>query len=699
MVSICMTNLGAVTLLPLRCFMINGRKSGAKKGIGGQGNYRKNRFDTCLFYILIALTASAGITKAEETVGYWAPLQPPRANYKIDCTITSQKALRLQGSEVISFVNTTSGPIQVLAINFSELGERNLKIKANGKAVKSPSPMESFPLDFKLDKPLNPGQSLTLEVEFSLVPFLPGEPNSIGPVTGWPRLWWGFDTHDDYQVRLHYPQDYAAATSGRFNPRTGYYDAEGIPSFGFFLGKGYEVLEDKTKDVVVRCLYKTQDKKCAELLQETAVDAINFYTERFGFYPYTILTIIPGMDRPAGGYPVATNIISIHGMGRMEEKSELHWKWITAHEIGHQYWSRYVLEKDDPGWLWIGLGIYADGEYCRARGLGNRKHQELIARYIKGVREGHDTTISLSPEELSRIKFDFNNIVIHGKGFGAISALECVLGKSLFDRIYRRCLKEYAGRRFGLYEFRSICEQESSEDLGWFFEQWVNSNKCLSYEIASQSCRKKGDSYETEIEIRCLRDLKMPVPVVAYFEDGSTQRVFTNRLRKVNTIRFESQSPLKEVQLDPDKELPLVVPPPPLTAEQLTQAIQDLPWLNSGKKALEVFNETKNRELADTDSWFKLAMTLYDGKYYEQALKAAREAQVQAKGDSLRVFVALSVQGLLLDLLGQRDEALKCYNEALKESAKPEIALVPYGIEMLNRQWVQERLKEPFRRK
>ena len=701
MESTCVIELRIGTLLPLKRFMVANRKWRADKNVCGQEDIRRTRFTVRLFCILtsLVLMISISVGKAEETIGYWAPRQPPQANYKINCTVTSGEVIRLKGNEVISFVNTTSKPMQTLAITWSQLGERNLKIKANGEAVSLPTPIESFPQDFKLTEPINPGKSLTLEVEFSLVPFGLGDPNSIGPVTDWPRLWWGFDTNDDYQVKFDFPEEYTVATSGRFDHRTGYYRAEAVRSFGFFLGKGYRVFEDKAQDVAVRCLYKPGDKKCAELLQETAVDAINFYRERLGFYPYRILTIIPGMDRPAGGYPVATNIVCIHGMGRMEEKSELHWRWITAHEIGHQYWSRYVMEKDDPGWLWIGLGIYADREYCRTRGLGDRKHQELMARYIKGVRDGVDTTISITPEERSKIKFDFNNIVIHGKGFSVISALDCVLGKSLFDRIYRRCLKDFAERRLGLHEFRAICEQESSEDLGWFFEQWVNSNKCLSYKIASQVCKKKGNSYITEIEIHRLRDLKMPVPVAANFEDGSTQRAFTNRLRKVNKIRFESKSPLKNARLDPEQSLPLVVPPPPMTAEQLTQAVEDLPWINAGKRVLEVFNETKNRELVNTDSWFKLAMTLYDGQYYEQALEAAKEAQVQAKDDSLRVFVALAVQGLLLDLLGQRDEALKCYNEALKKSVKPEIALVPYGITVLNREWIQKRLKEPFHRK
>lgn len=700
MESTCIIDLEAGKSLPLGRFVASNRQCGANKVIGGQGHIRRTRFFVHLFNILIflALTASASIAKAEDTVGYWAPRQPPRANYKIDCSVTSGEFLRLQGKEVISFVNTTSKPMQTLAITWSELGERNLKIKANGKAVRLPTPIESFPQDFKLDEPVNPGQSLALEVEFSLVPFMPGEPNSIGPVKDWPRLWWGFNTQDDYQVKLDFPKGYAVATSGRFDRRTGYYHADAIRSFGFFLGKGYEVFEDRAQDVVVRCLYKPGDKKCAELLQETAVDAINFYRERFGFYPYRILTIIPGMDRPAGGYPIAANIVGIHGMGRMEEKSELHWRWITAHEIGHQYWSRYVMEKDDPAWLWIGLGIYADREYCRAKKLGERKHQELIARYIKGVRNGVDTTISISPEEHSKIKFDFNNIVIHGKGFGVISALDCVLGESVFDRIYRRCLKEFAGRRLGLHEFRAVCEQESGQELGWFFEQWVKSNKYLSYKITSKKCKKKGDAYISEIEIRCLGNLKMPVPVAAHFEDGTTQRTFTNRLREADTIRFESRTPLKDVQLDPEQALPLVFTRLPMTAEQLTEAIQDLPWVGAGKKALDVFEEARDRNLLGPGSWFKLGLTLYDGKYYKEALEAFKGAGAQEQDEPLRAFAATVWQGHLLDLLGQRDKALKCYNEALKKSVKREMRHDQYGIR-LNKEWVQKRLKEPFRRK
>lgn len=535
-------------------------------------------------YALVLLFSSTltGLAQTDSpptrAIGFWAPQRPPRARYEIDCEIELADGLSARGRATIHFVNTASRSLQTLAIDWLKFGEQTLTIEANGEPVDLPDPIPAFPQDFSLVEPVRPGQPLTLEVEFAVsVPAPPGGLDQIGPVDAWPQLWWGFPTHNDYVVKLKAPEDYAVVTSGRFDAATGSYHARSIPSFGLVLLKGYQMLEEQTGDVVVRCFHKAEDAGCAKLLEETAVDVIGFYRDWLDFYPYRTLNIIPGMDQPAGGYPAATNIVVIHGMSRMGERPELHWRWITAHEVAHQYWGEHVLEKDDPGWLWIGLGIYVDREYCRARDLGNQKHRELMARYIEGVRQELDTTINRSQEERSEIKFDFNNVVIHGKGFAVISALDCLLGEELFGRIHRRCLKEFAGCRLGVAEFRAFCEQESGRDLGWFFDQWVNSNKYLSYEIASQKCEEKGDSYITEIEVRCLGSLRMPVPVSAEFEDGTSQVALTNRLRDVDTIRFESRSPLKRAQLDPEEALALVVPPAPPEAKQVNKAIQDLP--------------------------------------------------------------------------------------------------------------------------
>jgi hypothetical protein len=244
----------------------------------------------------------------------------------------------------------------------------------------------------------------------------------------------------------------------------------------------------------------------------------------------------------------------------------------------------------------IGLGIYADREYVQARNLGSAKHQGLMERYIGGVRSGLDTTINITPEQRAKIDFDFNNVVEHGKSYSVISALDCVLGQETFSRIYQRCLDEFGGRRLGVSEFRTVCEEESGRDLEWFFDQWVNSNKFLSYEIASKKCEKTDSGYKSEVEVKCLGDLKMPVPVAAYFDDGTSQIQFTDRLKDINLLKFNSSSALKEVRLDPEGALAFasVVSPAPDRPVEFEMVDVEFEPIHQGKNIVWITVENKS---------------------------------------------------------------------------------------------------------
>jgi len=639
------------------------------------------------------LFSDTGVT----AIDYWMPADPLTVHYKIDCSIDIH-AGRLKGQERICFINTTSQTLRTLALMGSTHGIDIQEVLGNGKPVRLLTKAYGSPLVFSLAQAVDPTESVVIDVTFSLsAPVLPKSGDKALIVNWYPRLWCGFDTHADYDVALDVPDAYTVMTSGLRDSQSDTYYAEDTKSFGMIISKAHDVLTEQAGDVLVQCLYRPRAKTCAELLLATAVDAISFFRERFGFYPHRVLTIVPGSDRPMGGYPVATGIVAIHGMERMHERPKLHWQWIVAHEIGHQYWGEYVMEKDTPGWLWIGLGIYADREYCRARGLGLRKHRELMDRYVQGVRDGLDTTMNISPAQLSQIKYDYNNVVIHGKGFSVISALDCLLGKDDFDRIYRRCLRDYGGRRLGVHAFQRVCEEETDRDLAWFFEQWVNSNRCLSYEIISQASERQGDSYLSRIDVECLGDLKMPVPIVAYFEDGSTQHRLTDRAQTINSISFKSQSRLRDVQLDPKGALALVVPPPSAQGQQLKKDIQNLPWVGAGDQAISVLHRMKKSKFSDSGGWVKIGLLLYDGKHYHEALEAFRRLEELEPEHSSWAFASVVWQGHLHDLLAKRQAALQCYNRALTMAGDHQIRHDQYGIKV-NRQWVQMRLKEPFDR-
>ena len=117
---------------------------------------------------------------------------------------------------------------------------------------------------------------------------------------------------------------------------------------------------------------------------QTSLDAIHFYKAWLDFYPYDFLYIIRGGSGRWGGYPVATGIVAIHGQETYQPgESHQWWQWITAHEIGHQYWGEWVLDRDNPAWVWIGMGIFADTEYLVTSGINQQQRQNWMSNYLE----------------------------------------------------------------------------------------------------------------------------------------------------------------------------------------------------------------------------------------------------------------------------------------------------------------------------
>jgi tetratricopeptide (TPR) repeat protein len=630
---------------------------------------------------------------------FWIPSDPPQAHYKIDARINLPNNI-VEGKETIILHNNSSGPISLLGVDWSITDSRSIEININGKSlpllntVKKP-PISS-PLLYALPQPVKPGSRVKLNVKFSAGGLVGGDEKEIKLIKWYPRLWWdGLPTHDVFEVKLDIPAGYTLAVSGRLNRATGYYENEGVRTFGVYLGKDLKTEDREVEGILITSLFTEEGAECARLCLETAADVVKFYKSWLGFYPFKFLYIIPGASRPMGGYPFASGIVVIHGQERFKAKPLLHWKWITSHEIGHQYWGEYVMDNDISPWLWIGMGIYADREYTIFRSLGMDKHTGLMNRYLEGVRKRFDTTVDISRAQRRKIKYDYNNVVIHGKGYSIISALEFVLGKELFGKIYKRCLKDYGRKCLGYREFWRVCEEESGENLKWFFDQWVRSNKYLSYQIVSKESVKKNGGYISNIKVESLGSLQMPVPIKAVFEDGSSQVKFTNRLFRVNNPEFESKSKLKEAILNPDNKLALLETPLEATPEELSEIISLLPWAGAGEDALKAYAKAKSLKLDNVRSWFKLGLTLFDGGYYKESFNAF-EKFTELNPSQLDHFAALVWMGHIQDLFGNREEALKYYNEALKHDIGGTMRHDQWGMK-IDRQWVEERLKTPFK--
>lgn len=656
-----------------------------------------------VFFIIFLMGCTKTTEKSDEPYkpSYFVPQDPPPAQYSLEAEIqVKEKTAHLEGKGQIMFCNSTEKPVSVVALRW---GGSLLKISMDGKnlQIMDANPIEEGVRFFSLPQICRPGEELVLEIRFQLEANA-SDNGDIALQRFYPKLWWeGLPTRDSFRVKLDVPTGFKAATSGRLDPNIDTYVNPGVTTnFGLYLYQDIHIEEKEIEGVKVRVFFKDQGKECALLCLQTAEDVIRFYKEINGFFPFPCLTMIPGGAGPWGGYPYASALVVIHGMQAFDKASELHWKWITAHEIGHQYWGETIMSDEynqySDSWLMIGMGIFTDRMYVESRKLGDEKHDNFFQRYIKGVKSRFDTTADAPESLLRQQKYDRNNILIHGKGYAIVSALRSTLGDELFKRVYFRCLEEYRGERMNYHDLRKIAEEESGRNLHWFFEQWVRSSQYLCYQITSMKTRKEGKEFVTEVTVEPQGDsMTMPVDVKAVFKDGSSQTNQTSRFFRKNIILFRSESELDKVVLDPLNRLAMLDKPLSVQPDELSDRVRGLPYSGAWNQGLKLYRIALESGLQDHSSWFKLGMVIFEGGCLEESFSCFQKVR-ELDAPEMYDFVAVTWQANVRDTQGRRDEAVKYYRRALELSeGKRAMRHDQFGIQT-SREWIEQRLKSPF---
>jgi len=642
----------------------------------------------------IAIIVALSVPRPASSQSLTPPLVPPEMHYVVDARVDLDSG-RLTGGGRVTVRNVGEHRLSAVALRGLDGRSDSFEIRVGAISRRYPSAAESVVV--ALPTPLQPGASLEVRFRFSR-PL--GDLDRGFAIDRWfPQLWWGYDTHASYDVGVRAPADLLVGATGRRDAATGRYRAAHVRSFGLYLARGLEVRERTAGSTLVRSIFRPEMRECAELVLETAAQAVEFYRRRLGIYPQSSLTIIPGARRPMGGYPFAAAMVVVHGQEACAEKPrDSHWRWIAAHEVGHQYWLEHVLEKDPEqgyGWLMIGLGIWTDREFARTHGM-LAVHPGLLAGYADAVRRGLNTTIEIAPEALRTLQFDYNSLVTHDKGFGVVSALAAIIGPAAFDRVVHRCLAEYAGRRLGSAEFRALAEHESGQDLGWFFVPMLRSNRFASYEVTDTVAAWERGTYTRRVTISSHGQMGLPVPVEAYFRDGTRQRHSLNRELDEQTLTFQDTAAIDSVVIDPEHEFPLVVPPPEVDSARLAEQVEALPWTGGGERSLRLYRRAVALDTRDVYVLGKLGLTLVDARRYEDALAAFdRIVQVNPDTASIWRFGALAWRGLLNDLLGRRAAAVESYRQALAVPGTPTLQHSQFGL-TLDRDFIEQRLRTPF---
>lgn len=629
---------------------------------------------------------------------YFVPNEIPDATYTVSVSLQFDKQV-VTGEGTVAFTNSGIRPISTIAFDadISAQSLFDLFQAEEGLTAFNPDDKDQInhPVYYTLKQPVEPGQQVSLDFRFKKPLMLDDAWTSWESQTLLPELWWdGIRGSKKYRVKVETDQQGILAVSGRLNPETGYYENDFVNRFGFYFDKEATVMKEEVAGVLVQVMVPENGEQVAQLALKTAREAIPYYIDLMGFYPYTFLNVLPGGPGVWGGYPFASGMVVIHGMSLFDQGSERHWRWITAHEIGHEYWGEYVLDGDDPPFLWIALGIYADREFSRHTGLSDVRHRNWTEHFLSGVKKGYNTTLQIRPEEEAAMDFDRNNYVIHAKGFAFISALEMVLGKETFRKAYRKTLKMYGGKRLTSNDFQDMCEVVSGENLDWFFDPWMRSNQSLFALVGSTQSEKDGDGYQSLVTVYFDGEILMPVPVYATFEDGTCMVKMTGRTHRKEQVEFQSASPLTGAAIDPSGFLANLKEPLVFSPEVLKAKIDALPYSGAGDEAYRVYRWALDGDREQIgNQWFHLGLALYDAGYTRQARYAFNFASQY--GDEENEFIALVWLGQMYDLSGNRSKAVESYNKALDAWKGDATTHSQYSM-VIDDQWVKDLLETPF---
>jgi aminopeptidase N len=250
---------------------------------------------------------------------------------------------------------------------------------------------------------------------------------------------------------------------------------------------------------------------------EPARRALEFFSDHVGPYPYEKLANVAAAGL-SGGTEHASAIFYGETAVRATPATGL-----VAHEIAHQWFGNSVTEADwDEVWLSEGFATYftllftehTAGREAFVAGLKSNRTRALAAeKSLPGIAVVHNNLADMS-KVLSPLVYQKAGWVLH--------MLRGTIGTEPFWKGIREYYRRHRDASATGDDLRRIMEDASSQDLKWFFDQWLRRptspsfEGTWSYDPAGKAIRvelaqtQDGDAYRVPVQLGVVTTAGQP---------------------------------------------------------------------------------------------------------------------------------------------------------------------------------------------
>lgn len=420
----------------------------------------------------------------------------------------------LHGQERVRYTNQEGEPLEEVYFqlfpNMAGGSSTVSNVTVDGQEVTPAYESGDTTVRVPLLTPLQPGQSTVIQLDFQV-----GVPGQVGgnyglfgylnnilvldgfypaiPVydaAGWhagplpPNSDTTFQDASFYVVRVTAPAGLTLVASGVEVERSEQAGQQMVtfaagPSRDFYLAasEAFTVTSQTVGETRVNS-YAFEDRTAgAKLALDTAAEAIESFSARFGEYPYTEFDVVSTPMQGALGieYPGLTGInLNLFDPGETVGglPASMMLESTVAHEVGHQ-WFYNVVGNDQANEPWVDEAItqYVTGLYFLDR-YGQSGWDSYRSSWV-----GRWDRVNRDPIPIGQPAGSYQGreygAVVYGRGPLFVEALAEKMGQAKFDEFMRAYYQEHLWGIGTAASFQSLAEEHCGCDLSALFEEWV----------------------------------------------------------------------------------------------------------------------------------------------------------------------------------------------------------------------------------
>jgi ABC-type transport system involved in multi-copper enzyme maturation permease subunit len=280
-----------------------------------------------------------------------------------------------------------------------------------------------------------------------------------------------------------------------------------------FVSARYEVLQEDFNGVSLEVYYHKSHNYNIDKLMDGMKKSIEYYSEIYGPYPYRQCRIleIPKYASYAASFP--NTIPFSESIGFVmdidpNDPEDLDMPfWVTAHEMGHQWWPHQVSGGNVQGAAFLSEGL---SEYSAVSLLAKEKGEKQLRKFLKYELDKYLEGRAFEQKyEPSIIQAEGQSYIHYNKAGLTMYTLSDFIGKDIFNRALGNFIEKFRYKSDpypNIGEFINSIRKETPDDLQYLITDTFEKITLYENKAKSASAFQNLDStYTVNIEVEAKK--------------------------------------------------------------------------------------------------------------------------------------------------------------------------------------------------